>query len=126
MNNPPMQRILWCVGFFVMGLVMSLGQVVGDTRPFGISVVAVAKRKHLFFALAGATVGYALGGFNEQSARYIASIFLAGIGALGADVFDLRHNIAFLMWIGFLANVATAIVLNIHIGAPAKAYFLSL
>ena len=126
MNNPPMQRILWCVGFFVMGLVMSLGQVVGDTRPFGISVVAVAKRKHLFFALAGATVGYALGGFNEQSARYIASIFLAGIGALGADVFDLRHNIAFLMWIGFLANVATAIVLNIHIGAPAKAYFLAI
>lgn len=123
--TPAVQRLLWCVGFFAMGLVMSLGQVVGNTRPFGISVVAVAKRRHLLFALAGATVGYALGGFNEQSARYIASLFLAGIGALGADVFDLRHNFAFLMWIGFLANFASAVVLNVHTGARAFQYFLA-
>lgn len=124
-NNPLTQRLLWCVGFFVMGLVTSLGWVVNDARPFGISLVAVAKKRHLLFALAGATVGYIAGGFNEQSARYIASILLASIGALGADVFDLRHNVAFLMWIAFLSNIASAVVLNIHVGAPATQYFLA-
>ena len=126
LKAPIIKDILWCGGFFILGLMLSLGSLIGSIRPFGISIVSVAKKKHLPFALAGAVVGYLTGGLNEQTARYIAALLIAAIGALAADIFDLRHSISFIMTVAFLANVSTGIILNIHESSESNEYLITI
>ncbi len=125
LKTPLVNNIAWCGSFFLLGLVLSLGYIVNDARPFGISIVSVAKKRHLPFAVMGAILGYMLSGFNEITAKYVASVLIAAIGALAADIFDLRHNISFLMTTAFLSSIASALILNIHLQASVEAYFFA-
>ena len=38
-----------CVIYFILGLVLSTGSVMGQFRPFGISITAVSKKRYFIF-----------------------------------------------------------------------------
>ena len=126
LKKPILNNILWSIGFFVAGLILGLGQIVNGAKPFGISIVCVAKKRHLPFALAGALIGYLLSGFDEVCAKYVAGVLIGAIGSLAADAFDLRHNVTFLMTIAFLSNLAPTLILNIHLANPVDAYLFAI
>ena len=66
-----------CALYMMLGLVMSCSKVLENGAPFGMSLVACAGPALAgVFALAGASVGYLLGGGLEWGIRYIAAAVL--------------------------------------------------
>jgi stage II sporulation protein E len=123
-NNKLVKQGLECSAFFLLGFVLSLGTVIENMRPFGISLVSVSKRKHFLFSTLGAILGYLIGGINAYSARYLAATVMVSLGTLIATSFDLNYRPAFAMAISFLSDLATGIVLCAKLQSISNEYIL--
>lgn len=119
-------KIIVGVCFLVLGFGMSLGDVAGGVRPFGVAFVAVSKKKHLAFSTVGAVLGYLVGGLNAQSARYFVAIFIALVGALASSAFDLGYRPNFAMAVSGLSVFATGVVLNFRLQGVGEDYLLTI
>ena len=108
--------------YFVLGFVLSFGKVVGDITPFGVSITAASPKRYFPFAAAGAFIGTLVGGINARSARYLAAITIALIGAIAAASFELYHRPAFVMTMAFLADFASGVVLCLNLGSDFGEY----
>lgn len=125
-NNKILKQVLECGAFFLFGFVLSLGTVINNLHPFGISIVTVSRKKHFLFSAAGAVLGYLIGGINAYSARYLAATVMAALGALAATSFNLNYRPAFAMAVSFLADLSTGIVLNFKLQSVSSEYILTL
>ncbi len=115
---------LLCAAYFAAGLALSFGRVIGDVTPFGISLTAASPKRYFPFAAAGAFAGTLIGGVNAASARYLAGISMALIGALAAAAFELYHRPAFVMTVAFLSDFASGTVLCLNLGSSFGDYVL--
>lgn len=126
LNNQTVRTVLKYAGFFIGGIVLSMGNVDGDLHPFGISLVAVSKKKYFIPAAFGAILGCMLGGINEYSVRYAVAILIAGFGAFAGTVFEINHSPAFAMAVAFFSNLSTGFVQCINMGSMLQQYILVL
>ena len=110
--------------YFAVGFVLSFGKVIGDVTPFGISITAAAPKRYFPFAAAGAILGTVIGGINARSARYLAGISIALIGAFAAAAFELYHRPAFVMTMAFLADFTSGTVLCLNLGSDFSDYVM--
>ena len=125
-NNKTIMNAVWHLSYFAGGIIISLGSMNGDLRPFGISLVAVSKKKYFISSALGSVIGCLITGINEYSARYVAAILIAAIGAFAAGIFEINHSPAFPMTVAFLSNLATGFVQCIREGSPLQQYILIL
>ncbi|MGN0531297.1 MAG: SpoIIE family protein phosphatase [Eubacterium sp.] len=121
-----LHNIIIYLGYTVEGFVLSVGKTALGCTPFGVALIAVSKRKGYLFSTLGALIGYMMGGINTYSARYLAAVVIACLGAFAAEVFELGISPSFPMTIAFLADFATGIVINLHLGAETKQYAIVL
>lgn len=119
-------RMLLCAAYFALGFSLSFGRAVGDITPFGISITAAAPKKYFPFAAAGAAAGYLTGGINVNTARYLAGVAVAFLGALAAAAFELYHKPAFVMAAAFLADFSGGLIIRLRLGGTAADYILVL
>lgn len=117
-------KIVRSAAFFALGFVFSTGSVLGGLHPFGISIVAVSKKKYFLFTALGAALGTVITGFDAYSARYLSGIAIAALGAFAAGAFDLNFRPSFSMAISFIASLSTGIILNVRLLAPVSEYVL--
>lgn len=113
-----------CVIYFILGLVLSTGSVMGQFRPFGISITAVSKKRYFIFSALGACAGYIICGVDAYGARYLAATVMAALGALAAFAFDLSYRPAFSMALSFFICLATGVVLRFRLGGTSNDYIL--
>lgn len=125
-NSKILRQILEYGAFFLLGFVLSLGTVINNLHPFGISLVTVSRKKHFLFSAAGAVFGYLIGGINAYSARYLAATVMAALGAFAATSFGLNYRPAFAMAVSFLADLSTGIVLNVRLQSVSSEYILTI
>ncbi len=125
-NNSIVNKILTHLGFFIGGVIISMGSISGDLRPFGISLVAVSKKKYFISSALGSVLGCLISGIDDYSVRYIAAILIAGAGAFAAAAFEINHSPAFPMAVAFLSNLSTGFVQCIREGSPVQQYILIL
>lgn len=125
-SHPLFKQVGVSALFFALGFGMSVGGVLGGARPFGISLVAVSKKKYFVFSALGSCVGYLINGIDAQSARYLVAIVMAGLGALLASLLDFGHTPAFAMTLSGLSVFATGVVLNFKMQGVAEDYLLTI
>ena len=101
-NFDNIEKPLKCIGYFVLGFVLSTGTVMENLHPFGISITAVSKKRYFIFSALGACLGYIVCGVDAYGARYLAATVMAGLGAYAAFTFDLNYRPAFSMALSFL------------------------
>lgn len=127
-NRLPAKKVLIQIGesalFLVMGFVFSLGSIVGNIHPFGISIVSVSKRKYFLFSSIGACLGYLVNWQNEYSIRYFSAVLLAAIGVFVGSYFDINYTPSFSMLLSFVCTAATGAFLNIRLQAPVNEYLV--
>ncbi|MGN0524086.1 MAG: SpoIIE family protein phosphatase [Eubacterium sp.] len=123
-NFDNIEKPLKCIGYFVLGFVLSTGAVMENLHPFGISITAVSKKRYFIFSALGACLGYIVCGVDAHGARYLAATVMAGLGAFAAFAFDLSYRPAFSMALSFLVCLATGIVLCFRLDFEAKDYVL--
>lgn len=111
--------------FFVLGFVLSLGKVINNFQPFGVSLIIASKKKYFIPSALGAALGYILFGFNAYSARYLIAALMAAIGAFAASAFELNYRPYFAMTVSFLSVFSTGIVLNYHLNSENIQYALT-
>ncbi|MBE6817112.1 MAG: hypothetical protein E7520_05345 [Ruminococcaceae bacterium] len=119
-------KLFLSAAYFALGFSLSFGRAVGDMTPFGISVTAAAPKKYFPFAAAGAAVGYLTGGINVNTARYLAGVAVAFLGALAAAAFELYHKPAFVMAVAFFADLSGGLIVRLRLGGTAEDYILVL
>lgn len=117
-----LHNIIIYSGYTLAGFVLSVGKTALGCTPFGVALIAVSKRKGYLFATLGALIGYMMGGINTYSARYLAAVVIACLGAFAAEVFELGLSPSFPMAMAFLADFATGTVMNLHLGTETKQY----
>lgn len=125
-NNVSMKQWTRFGLYLLLGFLLSIGKIAMGCAPFAVSVVAVSKKKGWIFSGIGAALGYLIGGVNTYSARYLAAVVMAVIGAFAAETFELNLSASFGMAVAFLADFATGVVLNIHLGSEAEKYIVLL
>ncbi len=123
-KNIPFKKALNCLVYFIFGLVLSTGNVMGNLHPFGIAITAVSRKKYFIFAAAGACIGYLINGFNVYSVRYLAATVMAALAALAATAFDLSYRPAFSMAVSFFTSLATGIVMCFNLKSPSENYII--
>ncbi len=126
LNKKTVNSVLSCIIYFAMGFALSMGSVLDDLKPFGISLTAISKKKYFLFSASGAVLGYLIGGINADSARYLAAVIMAALGAFAASAFELNHSPAFPMAVAFLSDFATGIVLDFRLDSILSQYVLTL
>jgi stage II sporulation protein E len=126
LKNKIPKHILESVFYFALGFVLSLGTVINDMRPFGISLISVSCKKHFLFSTAGAVLGYLISGVDAYSARYLACVVMTALGAFVASSFNLNFRPSFAMAISFLSILSTGIVLNVKLQSLSNEYMLTL
>lgn len=125
-RQPAVKQICYSVLFFALGFGMSIGDVFGGVKPFGVAITAVSRKKYFLFTAFGACVGYLIHGIDEVSARYLVAIFMAGIGAFVASLLDFGHTPAFAMTLAGLSVFASGVVLNFKSQGVAEDYLLTI
>lgn len=113
------------IAFFVLGFVLSLGKVINDFHPFGVSLIIASKKKYFIPSALGAVIGYIIFGFDVYSARYLVAAVMAVIGAFAASAFELNYRPYFAMTVSFLSIFSTGVVLNFHLGSENIQYALA-
>ena len=126
LENKKTSFIVKAAAFFTLGFACSVGSVIDALHPFGISIVAVSKKKYFLFTAAGAVLGTLLYGLNAASARYLTAIVMASLGALAAAAFDLNYRPAFSMTISLLASLVTGLILDIRLEMNTAGYLLTI
>lgn len=97
--------------YFLCGIIISRGTIMGELAPFGASYAAAVPKKYLFSSLVGTAFGYLLLKPTE-SFRYIAVV--AAIGVLRwlmSDIERVSRSKLFAPLAAFLPTVATGIAL---------------
>ena len=120
------QRSLKSALFFTLGFLLSTGSVLETLHPFGIAAVAVSKKRYFIFTTLGALAGTLVTGLNAESARYLAAIAIASLGAFAAAAFELNARPAFSMAVSFFACFFTGAVLCLRLEATSARYILTL
>lgn len=123
-QNNAVKHLLFGLLYFIAGVLLGNSSALDDLKPFGISLVAVSKKKYFIFSSVGAVIGYIIGGLDENSIRYLVGVFIAGIGAFLVSNFDLGYKPLFPMLVSFLACASTGVVLNIHLASVGQAFIL--
>ena len=124
-ENKKAKTFYECLIFFALGFCFSIGNVTGNLKPFGISIVAVSKNKNILFSSAGAMLGYLAGGVDADFARYFAGVVMAAIGAIAASGFDLNSRPAFSMTVAFLSDFASGFVLDFRLQSVISQYIVT-
>ena len=97
--------------YFVCGIVVSKGAVLGSLAPFGASYAAAVPKKHLVSALLGTAFGYILL-TPSDGFRYIAVIAaIGGIRWLMSDLKKISSSKIFAPLVAFLPILATGVAL---------------
>ena len=123
-NNVSMKQWTRFGLYLLLGFLLSIGKIAMGCAPFAVSAVAVSKKKGWIFSGIGAALGYLISGVNTYSARYLAAVVMAVIGAFAAETFELNLSASFGMAVAFLADFATGVVLNIHLGSEVEKYIV--
>lgn len=105
-------RIFVAIFYLVIGFLLGLGDVYGGIKPFGTAFVCVSRKRMYIFSAVGAIFGYLTSGLSIDSARYIASVVIAGVGALAGDGFKLNHTPVFAMLLALFANLSTGFIIK--------------
>lgn len=126
----PAKKVLLQIGesalFLVLGFVFSLGNIIGNIHPFGISVVAVSKRKYFLFSCIGACLGYLVHWQDVYSIRYFSAVVLVALGVFVGSYFDINYTPSFSMILSFACTAVTGAVVNFRLQAPAEDYMVLL
>ena len=97
--------------YFVCGLLVSRGAVLGTLAPFGASFAAAVPKKYILSSLVGAGLGYIM--LNpSDSFRYIAVITaIGGIRWLTSDIGRVNKSALFAPLIAFFSIFSTGLAL---------------
>ncbi len=126
LHNPIAEKITKSAAFFALGFAFSCGSVLGELHPFGVSIVAVTKRRYLLYCSLGATLGALTRGFNAYSVRCIFAVLLAFLCAFGISALDLGASPLPALGGAFLSELVTGLVLNLSLGENFYSYILTL
>ena len=97
--------------YFICGILVSKGAVLGTLAPFGASYAAAVPKKNLLSALGGAGLGYILL-TPTDSFRYIAVIVaIGGIRWLMSDFKKINESRLFAPLAAFIPIIATGVAL---------------
>ncbi len=106
-----LREIVTQIIYFIMGIIVSRGAVLGNYSPFGVSLAAAVPYRNMIMSIIGASVGYILlspvDGF-----RYMA--ILVAVGAMRwllNDITRINRSKFFAPLIAFLPVIATGIAL---------------
>lgn len=111
--------------YLVAGFLLGVGNIMVGISPFAVSLVSVSRKKMYIFSAIGAVFGYLVNGINFSSARYLAALFFAGIGAVVCDVFNLYHKCWICMLVAGFSTFATGLFVDIRLNAGMEAYFVT-
>ena len=105
------KNALWYAAYFLCGIVISRGAVLGTLAPFGASFAAAAPKKYLFPSLIGTAFGYVL--LNPRdSFRYLAVIVtIGGIRWLFGSIERISQSRIFAPITAFVPILATGAAL---------------
>ena len=124
-ENKKTNTFFECLAFFVLGFLLSAGNVTKNLQPFGISIISVSKNKNIIFSFIGSFLGYIIGGVDASFARYLAGAVMALIGATAASAFDLNERPAFPMTVAFLSDFASGFVMNFKMQCVYTEYIIT-
>lgn len=106
------RTVITNIVYFVSGVLVSKGAMLGNLSPFGASFAAAVPKKYLLSALAGTGLGYILL-TPSDSFRYIAVVVaIGGIRWLTSDIKRVKNSALFAPLVAFLPILATGIVLT--------------
>ena len=125
-SSPKNKKYIMCLAYLLSGFAFGFGSVLKELHPFGVSIVAVSKKRYIPFSLFGAAAGTLVGGINAYSLRYIAALLTAALFSLGIYALDLSAVPTAPMGAAFLSVLVTGAVLNLNLGENAAAYLLVL
>lgn len=111
--------------FCLAGFVLSSSAAFGTACPFGVSLVAVSKKKEFLYSAIGAAFGY-LVFCPDQFARYGTAVLICTLGTLAMLLADGKNTPVMPMVISFGALTATGIIVCIKNGAVFSEYALML
>lgn len=105
------KNVLWYTSYFLCGIVISRGAVLGTLAPFGASFAAAAPKKYLFPSLIGTALGYVL--LNpSDSFRYLAvTVTIGGIRWLFGSIERISQSRIFAPIAAFVPILATGAAL---------------
>ena len=106
------RTVITNIVYFVSGVLVSKGAMLGNLSPFGASFAAAVPKKYLLSALAGTGLGYILL-TPSDSFRYIAVVVaIGGIRWLTSDIKRVKNSVLFAPLTAFLPILATGVVLT--------------
>lgn len=120
------KTLLEYAAYFFLGFAFSCGSVLSELHPFGISMVAVSKKKQLPFCALGASAGALTLGFNAGSLRCITAFLLVSLCVIASSALDLGASVTIPMGSAFLCALLTGAFLNLKEGENISAYVLTL
>lgn len=97
--------------YFLLGLLVSKGAVLGSLAPFGASYAAAVPFAFVPSASFGAALGYIIGGFNDTF-RYVAVVVsVAVLRWLLNDIKKISSSVLFAPIVAFVPMISTGITL---------------
>ena len=112
------RTVITNIVYFVSGVLVSKGAMLGNLSPFGASFAAAVPKKYLLSALAGTGLGYILL-TPADSFRYIAVVVaIGGIRWLTSDIKRVKNSALFAPLVAFLPILER--VLYSHLSAQAR------
>ncbi len=125
-ETPHFKQIAEYTVFTVIGFLFGCGSVLGELHPFGISIVAVSKRKHFLFTAAGAAAGTLIYGLNAYTARYITALLIAALCAFGISALRLGGEPLAAVVSAFGAALITGLIIDVKLSENVSGYVLTL
>lgn len=123
-NKAIFKTISIYVLYFFGGFILSLGQTANGLKPFGISFVAISRKKGYIFSSLGAIIGYLIFGIDAVSTKYLCGILLAGLGAFLLEISELNSNPAMAVSLASISSLVPSIFVSIKTMADGEAYLV--
>lgn len=98
--------------YFLCGIIISRGALMGELAPFGASYTAAVPRKQLLWVISGTALGYIL--LNPRNSfRYIAIVAAIGfVRWMMSDIRKISQSRLFACLAAFIPVLATGVVLS--------------
>lgn len=98
--------------YFLCGIIISKGAVMGELSPFGASYTAAVPRKHMLWAMSGTALGYII--LNPRNSfRYMAIVAaIACVRWMLSDIRQIADSKLFACLAAFVPVLITGIVLS--------------
>lgn len=111
-HSEPVRKLGVCLLYIAAGFWFSRSTVFGQYAPFGVVMVSAVPYGNLWFAAAGAVLGYLFSPLLSIPARYIAAVLaVAAIRWTLNDLDRLKKHFAFAPMVTFLPMLATGLTI---------------